>query len=52
MEVLHMSGSDVEGLIEKAPENKLPIEQVINIAKVVRFIERTSSTSGTLQYYA
>ena len=47
-----MSGGDVEGFIEKAPENRLPVEQVISIVKAVRFIERTSSTSGTLQYYA
>ena len=47
-----MSGGNVEGLIEKAPENRLPVEQVISMAKAVRFIERTSSTSGTLQYYA
>jgi len=31
----YMPGGDVEGLIEKAPEHKLPIEQVINIAKAV-----------------
>jgi len=30
-----MSGGDVEGLIEKAPEHRLPIEQVISIAKSV-----------------
>ena len=47
-----MSGGNVEGLIEKTPENKLPVEQVISIARAVRFIESTSSTSGTLQYYA
>jgi hypothetical protein len=30
-----MVGGDVEGLIEKAPEHRLPIEQVINIGKSV-----------------
>jgi len=47
-----MFGGNVEDLIKKAPENKLPIEQVISIAKAGRFIERIPSTSGTLQYYA
>ena len=30
-----MSGGDVEGLIKKAPDHKLPLEQAINIAKAV-----------------
>jgi len=30
-----MSGGDVEGLIEKAPEHRLPLEQAIGIAKAV-----------------
>ncbi|HEY33077.1 MAG TPA: protein kinase [Dehalococcoidia bacterium] len=30
-----MSGGDVEGLIEKAPEHRLPLEQVIGITKSV-----------------
>ncbi len=30
-----MSGGDVEGLIEKAPEHRLPLEQIISIAKCV-----------------
>ena len=30
-----MAGGDVEGLIEKAPEHRLPIEQAISIAKSV-----------------
>jgi tetratricopeptide (TPR) repeat protein len=30
-----MSGGDVEGLIEKAPEHRLPLEQAIGIAKSV-----------------
>jgi len=30
-----MEGGDVEGLIEKAPEHRLPLEQVISIAKSV-----------------
>jgi tetratricopeptide (TPR) repeat protein len=30
-----MPGGDVEGLIEKAPEHRLPIEQAVNIAKAV-----------------
>jgi hypothetical protein len=30
-----MSGGDVEGLIKKAPEHKLPLEQTISIAKAV-----------------
>ncbi|HEY96167.1 MAG TPA: protein kinase [Dehalococcoidia bacterium] len=31
----NMSGGDVEGLIEKAQDHKLPLDQVINIAKCV-----------------
>ena len=30
-----MSGGDVEGLIEKAPDHRLPLEQVIGITKAV-----------------
>jgi len=30
-----MPGGDVEGLIEKAPEHRLPIEQAIDIAKAI-----------------
>jgi len=30
-----MAGGDVEGLIEKAPEHRLPLEQVIDIARSV-----------------
>jgi serine/threonine protein kinase len=30
-----MSGGDVEGLIKKAPEHKLPLEQAISVAKAV-----------------
>ena len=30
-----MSGGDVEGLIKKAPDHKLPLEQAIDIAKAV-----------------
>jgi tetratricopeptide (TPR) repeat protein len=30
-----MPGGDVEGLIEKAPEHRLPIEEVVDIAKAV-----------------
>jgi len=30
-----MAGGDVEGLIEKAPEHRLPLEQTIDIAKAV-----------------
>jgi len=30
-----MSGGDIEGLIEKAPEHKLPLEQAISITKSV-----------------
>ena len=30
-----MGGGDVEGLIEKAPEHKLPLDQTISIAKAV-----------------
>jgi tetratricopeptide (TPR) repeat protein/archaellum biogenesis ATPase FlaH len=30
-----MAGGDVEGLIEKAPEHRLPIDKVIDIAKAV-----------------
>ncbi|UCC17470.1 MAG: protein kinase, partial [Dehalococcoidales bacterium] len=30
-----MAGGDVEGLIEKAPEHKLPLDQTISIAKAV-----------------
>ena len=35
-----MSGGDVEGLIKKAPDHKLPIEQATNITKAV--LEGTS----------
>jgi len=30
-----MSGGDIEGLIEKAPEHRLPIEQAVDIAKAI-----------------
>jgi len=30
-----MSGGDIEGLIEKAPDHKLPLEQVVSIGKCV-----------------
>jgi len=31
----YISGGDVEGLIEKAPDHRLPIDRVLDIAKVV-----------------